>query len=176
MRMYNGIQTQDLGKRGFTLVEVATATSVFTVIALAVSVALMRGMEHRRQSFLRYRALNALRDMVAKIQETANLPQDLPNQIGIGAVYPCYHDQTLTVPDLPSGEVSITCFADENTVPAELGGPQDLNYDGDALDNLANVSNGSDLKLVPMTLTLTFTEGGVDSSLTMNRLLTKTTN
>ena len=61
-------------------------------------------------------------------------------------------------------------------MPAVFGGPQDLNYDNDALDDLGNISNGSDLKLVPMTLTLTFLDGSVTQTMTVHRLITKTTN
>ena len=163
-------------ERGLTLVEVVFSLVIFTIISLAVFMTLMRGIDYREQSFQMYRALNAMRGTIADIQETANQPQNLANQVGIGAVYNRYHNQTLPIGDLPSGQVAITCYPDETSVPAAFGGPQDLNFDNDALDDLGNLSAGTDLKLVPMTLTLTFVEGGVDQTLIVHRLITKTTN
>ncbi len=152
------------------------ALAVFTTISLAVSMTLMRGIDHREQSYQMYHALNAVRTVVAGIQDVANQPQDLAAQVGIGAVYARYDGSTVTIDDLPSGQVAIACFADEANVPALFGGPQDLNYDNDAQDDLGNISNGSDLKLVPMTLTLTFFDGAVTQTMTVHRLVTKTTN
>lgn len=168
--------TLDHSERGVTLVEVIVALAVFTVISLAVSMTLMRGIDHREQAFQRYRALNAIRNVVADIQNLANEPQDLVAGVGIGAVYARYDGATITIDDLPSGQVTIDCFADEANVPAVFGGPQDLNFDNDAQDDLGNISNGSDLKLVPMTLTLTFLDGSVTQTVTVHRLITKTTN
>ena len=73
--------------------------------------------------------------------------------------------------------MSIVCFANEAAVPPELGGPQDLNFDGDADDDLANQSNGTDLKLVPIILKMTFgaSVAGDRQSLTVYRLVSKTT-
>ncbi len=166
----------DSPERGVSLVEVVMALAVFTMISLAVSMTLMRGIGYREQSFQMYRALNAVRNVVADIQDVANQPQDLTAAVGIGAVYARYDGTTVTIDDLPSGQVAIVCFADEANVPAVFGGPQDLNYDNDAQDDLGNISNGSDLKLVPMTLTLTFLDGSVTQTMTVHRLITKTSN
>ncbi len=166
----------DSPERGVSLVEVVMALAVFTMISLAVSMTLVRGIDHREQSYQMYRALNAVRNVVAGIQDVANQPQDLAAQVGIGAVYNRYDGTTVTIDDLPSGEVAIDCFADEANVPAVFGGPQDLNFDNDAQDDLGNISNGSDLKLVPMTLTLTFVDGSVTQTMEVHRLITKTTN
>ena len=100
---------------------------------------LVNGMKHRQESPRSFLALSALRDKVAEIQDTANLPQKLENQEGVGAVYAKYHGQTFTVCQLPSSEITVICFADETSVPGYLGGPQDLNFDGDPDDNLDNV-------------------------------------
>ncbi len=166
----------DSPERGVSLVEVVMALAVFTMISLAVSMTLMRGIGYREQSFQMYRALNAVRNVVADIQDVANQPQDLAAQVGIGAVYARYDGTTVTIDDLPSGQVAIACFADEANVPAVFGGPQDLNYDNDAGDDLGNISNGSDLKLIPLTLTLTFDDGSGTQTMTVHRLVTKTTN
>lgn len=163
-------------ERGFTLLEVAIAISLFILIAVPVSITLLRGMQHGEQSHQQYVALNALRDLIAEMQEVANLPQDLPNQEGIGAIYARYHDQSIPIPDLTSGSITVVCFPNESGVPGNLGGPQDLNFDGDATDDLGNQSNGSDLKLVPMTLTIQYTDRGGTYTITKERLLTKTTN
>ena len=64
----------DSPQRGVSLVEVVIALAVFTMIALAVSMTLMRGIDHREQAFQMYRALNAVRNVVSDIQEIANQP------------------------------------------------------------------------------------------------------
>ncbi|MBI4584669.1 MAG: prepilin-type N-terminal cleavage/methylation domain-containing protein [Planctomycetes bacterium] len=160
---------------GITLVEVTVALGIFSVLILSVGITLLRGMEHRRQAFLEYRGMESMRNLIAEIQETANLPQDLPALRGIGAVYMKYHDKTFAVPELPSGQIQVACAPNEAAVPAVLGGPQDLNFDGDAGDNLGNLSNGTDLRLVPMVLTLTFVEDGKTRTQTVHRLITQTT-
>ena len=120
--------------------------------------------------------VTAARDFVADMQDTANLPQSLPDDEGIGALYAKYHLKTFSLGTLPVGEITVTIFPDETAVPAEFGGPQDLNFDGDAEDDLGNQSNGTDLKLIPTTLTLTYDEDGFTQTLTVNRLITKTAN
>ncbi len=160
---------------GLTLIEVAVSLAVFTLIALGVSMTLIRGIDHREESFQSYRALNAVRNVVATIQDTANQPPDFANQLGIGSVYRRYDGQTIAVDDLPSGQVLITCFVDETAVPAIFGGPQDLNLDNDAQDDLGNLSAGTDLKLIPITLTLTWVEENGSRTMTVHRLITKTT-
>ncbi|MBN1443152.1 MAG: hypothetical protein JXA90_10605 [Planctomycetes bacterium] len=161
-------------ENGLSLVEVAMAVTLFALISVSVSMTLAKGIQHRQQSFQRYQAMSALRDLLAEVQETANQPQDLTLQQGIGAIYARYHGQAVAVPEIPGGQISVTCHGDETAVPAVLGGPQDLNFDGDALDNLANQSNGTDLKLVPMTLTVQFGEGVEAQSLTVHRLVCQT--
>ncbi len=163
-----------LRQRGIALVEVAVSLSVFTIIAVPVAITLLRSMEYDGQSHQMYLATSALRDRIADVQETANLAQNLVAEEGIGAVYDKYDGQTFTVAALPSGQISFECYADEAAVPVSLGGPQDLNFDGDATDNLTAV--GFDLRLVPMVLTLTFAAGGGSQTIIMHRLITQTTN
>ncbi len=160
--------------KGLTLIEIVISMSIFLVFVLPVAITLLRGMEHREFSFQNYRAMNSLRDKAAEIQETANLKQDLAAQEGIGAIYAKYDNKTFSIPEVSGGQISVTCFADEATVPTALGGPQDLNFDNDAQDNLGNQSNGTDLKLVPMTLTITFGDDTPQQTLTIHRLITKT--
>jgi type II secretory pathway pseudopilin PulG len=164
------------GEEGITLLEVAAAISLVTVLILAVGVTLMSGTRYRQETFRSYLASNALQDLLSEIQETANMPQNLANQEGIGAIYSKYHNQTIAIPELTSGQIAITCYPDEAAVPAILGGPQDLNFDGDALDNLGNYSAGSDLKLVPMRLIASFVDGGTTRTVTIHRLVTRTAN
>ena len=105
----------------------------------------------------------------------ANRPLNLTNGDGIGALYSQYHNQTVSIATLPSGQVTFVIFADENTVPTRLGGPQDLNFDGDATDNLDSAFAASDLRLVPLELTVTFTDNGEAQTATLQRLITQTT-
>ena len=163
-------------ERGLTLIELSVSMTIFVVVSVAVAFTLVRGMEHRRQTFDSYLAVNALRDKMAEIQDIANRPQDLTKKEGIGAVHARYQQQTFTIPEIDAGQISVACFVNETTVPAVLGGPQDLNYDGDAQDDHANQSNGSDLKLVPMTIAMTLGTGNTTRTLTIHRLITKTTN
>jgi hypothetical protein len=132
-------------------------------------------MEHERQSFQFYRGLNALRDLLAEIQGTANLDADLAAQEGIGAVYGKYNGQTYPVDVLTSASITVTCYANEATVPALHGGAQDLNFDGDSGDNHGGAANGSDLLIVPVTLALTYNDGKGTQTLTLHRLVTQTT-
>ena len=120
------------GESGFTLIEVILALSIFTVFAMAASITLLRGIEHRRTTFNEYRAKAAIRSHVARIQEMANRDHDSEAREGIAFIYERFHGKTTTVPELRSGRITVTCHADEVTVPAALGGPQDLNFDGDA--------------------------------------------
>ena len=155
--------------------ELTVAVTLFTVVTSAVAITMTGGVRARRQSFESYRSITTLRDLLAEIQNTANLPQDLVKDEGIGAVYGKYHDSVRTITTVPQGSVTITCFPTESTVPAVLGGPQDLNFDGDAEDDHGNISNGTDLKVVPVRLTMTFGEGNMSQTITIHRLVTKTT-
>jgi len=159
---------------GLTLLEVATSVSIFAILVLSVSMTLVRGVQHGRQSFQRYVAMSALRDMVAQMEETANKPEDLQKQEGIGSIYTKYNTRSYSIADLKSGQISVTCYPDEKTVPTKFGGIQDLNFDGDAGDDLGNLSSGTDLRLVPITLTLTFQEDNQTQTVTLDRLITKT--
>jgi type IV pilus assembly protein PilV len=162
------------GQRGLTLVEMVVAMSVFSVVALGVGLTLVRGAESRQESFLHFRAINALRDFLAEVQDTANKDFDLSALEGIGSIYSKYGGKSSSVTSLPSGSIAVTCYADETSVPTALGGPQDLNFDNDAADVLSGVSAGTDLKVVPMQLTLSFVEKGVTQSITIYRLVTRT--
>jgi hypothetical protein len=158
-----------------TLLEIAISLSLLVVVGVAVSLTLVSGMQHRRGSLQMFLAESAVRDLLAEIQDVANLPQNLPAQQGIGAVYARYNNQTFPMAALANGQINVTCFPGEATVPLALGGPQDLNFDGDAQDDLGSLGNGTDLKLVPLTLTATFTDGAVNQTITAQRLLTQST-
>lgn len=165
-----GVREQGLG-----MIEVVVSLTIFAVLVLAVSVTLLRGMEHRRQTFEDYRAMSAARSMLSEIQNTANLPQDLAAQQGIGAVYSKYNGQTFPVASLPAGQIAVTCNGNEVSLPAIFGGSQDLNLDGDAQDVLGGLDAGTDLKIVPVTLVVSYFEDGGTRTLTVHRLITKTT-
>ena len=125
-----------------------------------------------RRSFPRIRVL---RSCVAKIQATANNTGALESGAGVEALYGLYHDQAIVPEGMPDWTIQITCYADETTVPSVLGGPQDLNFDGDAQDNLGGIVNGVDLKVVPMQFVLTHGNTGAAQPITAYRLITKTT-
>jgi hypothetical protein len=87
---------------GITLVEATLSIAVFSLFAIPVLVTLMHGVRQSRESFEAYRAAVALRDKVAEIQDVANQPDDLVNQLGIAAIYSRYNGQSLTVPGVTS--------------------------------------------------------------------------
>ena len=155
---------------GLTLVELMISISLLGIVWLAVVLTIMMGSRHRRESFEGYRALSAMRGLLADIQDTANRREDPVALEGIGSVFEVYNGGSFAIPDVPSGTLTVTCHADETSVPAVFGGPQDLNFDGDALDDLSGAGSG-DLKLVPMTLVATFSGGGTT---TLHRLVAKT--
>ncbi len=161
---------------GLTLVEMAMSIAIFVALSVAVSMTLGRGIEHRRDSFRVYRGLNSLRCLVADIQDSANYPNDGTLNVGVAEVYDRYHAKSFAVNDLNSGQIAVSIFANEASVPADFGGPQDLNFDGDASDDLGNASKGQDLQLIPVLLTLTYVDDrGATRTQTLRRLVTKTT-
>ncbi|MFN0058367.1 MAG: prepilin-type N-terminal cleavage/methylation domain-containing protein [Planctomycetota bacterium] len=159
---------------GLSLIEVTVALTVLALILMTSGGTILAGMNQRRECFQSYQAMSAVRDLVAEMQDVANLPQDLLNGEGIGAIFGRYTAQSVSVTTLNSANIAVTCHPNETTVPAELGGPQDLNFDGDALDDLGNLSAGTDLKIVPMTLTVTFGAGSAARSMTFHRLIAQT--
>ena len=111
------IRKETNSQSGITLVEIAIALSLLVVVSVSVSLTIVHGMQHRRETFQLYQARNALRDLLADVQETANLPQNLPAQQGIGAVYGKYNAQSFTMANLPAGQIAVTCFATQATGP-----------------------------------------------------------
>lgn len=144
------------------------------LIALGGGVAVASGMGFQRDLLDEHQVTHAIENQLAEIQDIANRTEDLVAQEGVSALMQRYDGQVIAIPGVPNGQIAITVFADEAAVPAILGGPQDLNFDGDAADNLGNESLGTDLKLVPMVLNVTY---GVNSenSLTFHILTTTTT-
>lgn len=175
-------------RSGMSLIDVTAALALFAGLALVVSSALVTSLQGGGSTWRSSVAMSVLRDRLAEIQETANT--DMAN------VYPTYHGAwsgsgtTFSVPDLPDGQLTIVCYKNETSTPAgnnlsgrsddttapiptELGGPRDLNMDGDANDELGPTAD--DAKLVPMTLTLTWTENGLTQRISVNALIGSTT-
>ncbi len=162
-------------EEGFSLIEAVIGLGVLSVVMLSSGFTVLAGIEQRRDASEYTLAYASLRDLAAEIQMTANLDINLGSQEGIASIYARYHNSIHQVPGLPGAQVTITCFPNEATVPVELGGPQDLNYDGDAADNLGNQSNGTDLKTVPLRAVATITVDGTTHTLgTIHRLITVT--
>lgn len=158
-------------QQGFSLVEVVTAMFVFVVVAISVGSTLVHGVRAQATFNNRYLAMSEVRGLMADVQEIANLAQDLPAKEGVGAIYDRFNGATIPV---NGGQVLVTCYANEATIPTVLGGPQDLNFDGDNADDLGNQSNGSDLKLIPMQFSVTFDAGGYTDTFEIYRLVAKT--
>ena len=153
-------QSADRANReaGFTVIEVVIAATILATAIMTAGLTVLMGMRSQDESEEGSAALRAVRDLCAEIQERANEDQDLTAFEGIGSIFASYDGLTRAVPDLPNGTISVTVYANETTVPNDLGGPQDLNFDGDTNDNLANQSNGSDLQLVPVEITVSYTD------------------
>lgn len=160
---------------GFSLIEIVFAAAIFATALMTTGLTLLQGARSQDESDSFTRAVRAVRDICAEIQDRANLPQDLPALEGIGAIYAAYHGTTRTIADLPNGTVTMTCFANEVTVPAILGGRQDMNFDGDSNDNLGGAANGSDMQVVPMVITVSFTDERGTVTQTYHRRFTQTT-
>jgi Tfp pilus assembly protein PilV len=167
--------TSAVRQQGLGMVEVVVSLTIFAVLILAVSVTLVRGMEHRRQTFEDYGAMCAARGILAEIQDTANMTQDLSAQQGIGAVFAKYNGQTFPCASLPTGQITVTCHASEVSLSSVFGGAQDLNLDGDAQDVLGGLDAGTDLKLIPVTVVVSYFGDRGTRTLTVNRLITRTT-
>ncbi|MCA8962830.1 MAG: prepilin-type N-terminal cleavage/methylation domain-containing protein [Planctomycetes bacterium] len=161
-------------QRGLSLVEILIALTVFGAFLLATGTTLVGGIAQRRYTFNSYQTISVARNFLADVQEIANMPQDLIADQGVGALYKLYEDRTFTTNVIPNGQITVTIHANETSVPAELGGPQDLNFDGDANDDLDNPAAGTDLVLVPMEVTISFGAGSEQGSITIYRLITNT--
>ncbi|MEM7261408.1 MAG: prepilin-type N-terminal cleavage/methylation domain-containing protein [Planctomycetota bacterium] len=173
---HDGFEMDPIHSRegGLSLVEIIVAFTIFAIFMLSAGATLMGGIAQRRYADETYRALSEVRDFVSDAQEIANLPQDLTLGEGIGALHALYQNQTFPAPGVPNGQISVVIHANEQTVPAELGGPQDLNFDSDDQDDLDSVAAGSDLKLVPMTITINYGIGNNQTTQVFHRLITNT--
>ena len=160
---------------GFSTVEVVVAASIFAIALVSTGLSLLVGAHSQDESEDFSRALRAVRDVCAEMQERANLPQNLPALEGIGAVYAAHNGTTRTINDLPNGTLSIICFGNETSVPADFGGPMDLNFDGDANDNHTGQANGSDLQLVPVEISVSFTDDRGTVTQVFHRTFAQTT-
>ena len=145
---------------------------VCVLFAAPVAMALVGDTAFRDRYFHLHQSVSALRDLVAEIEHTASFPPDFEGGQGIEAVFGRYNGRTFPVSNVPGGEIHVACFADETAVPERLGGPRDLNLDGDAEDDLRKA--GFDLRFVPMEFTLTFPEGESTRTFVMHRLVTRT--
>ena len=170
-----GRKRQGGDEAGMMLIEVVMAAAIMVLVLMAAGAVVTQDMLHRREFMRSYRALVGLEDFLADVQATANLSEDLTAGTGIGSLYQRFHGQTVSIPGIPSGRIMVTCYADEATVPPELGGPQDLNFDGDAEDNLGGQAQGMDMKVIPMRLDLIHGTGNELTSTTVYRLVGKTT-
>ena len=163
-------------EEGLTTVEVVVAATILAVAIMTSGLTVLLGMRTQDESENTAEALSAVRNLFSELQEQANEDQNLAALQGVGSIFALYDGETRSVPDLPNGTMTITVYANESAVPNALGGPQDLNFDGDASDNLGGQSNGSDLQLVPVEVTVTYTDDRSTISETFHRRFSKTSN
>ena len=115
------------------MIELTVSATIFALALLSTGLTLLHGVRSQDESTVYSDSLRAVRSVFAEVQQMVNQPQDLSTFQGISAVYTLYNGSTRAVPNLPNGTVAITVYPNEATVPAELGGPQDLNFDGEAI-------------------------------------------
>jgi len=164
------------GSAGFTLIELTVSVTIFALALMSTGLTLLHGVRYQDESAISSDAIRAVRDVFAEIQEIANQPQDLGTYQGISAVYEVYNGMSRSVPGLPGGTISITIHANETTVPTILGGPQDMNFDGDAGDNLGGVAAGTDMQIIPIALTISYTDERGTTTNTYYRRIAQTRN
>lgn len=160
---------------GLSLLETTLSLSLFAVVILASGETLLRGVEHGETSFDNFQLMTVVDNKIAEMQNYANLPNNYVTQEGIGSIYGRYNGVWESIGELNLGYIYTRCYGNETTVPTILGGPQDLNYDNDAEDNLDSAAGGVDLKLVPVYIFAYYVEDGNVQSLWTYRLITKTT-
>ena len=150
------------------------SVTIFALALMSTGLTLLHGVRSQDESALSSDAIRVVRDIFAEMQEIANQPQDLGTYQGISAIYEVYNGTKRGITGLPGGTVSIVVYANETNVPAVLGGPQDMNYDGDAGDNLGGVAAGTDMQIVPVALTLTYTDERGPTTMTYYRRIAQT--
>ena len=171
-----GIIARGERERGLTLIEILVAVGIFAFVAMGSAITVLKSAQYRRQTFEMYLLTSGLRDLTAEMQDVANRPESMTADEGIGGIFHRYNGKTFPIANLPAGQIAVSCESDEATVPAAFGGPQDLNFDGDALDNLGGIAEGLDLKLVPVTLTASYDSDGVTVTRVIHRLVARTGN
>lgn len=159
---------------GFSVIEVTVAAAIFALALMSTGLTLLHGSRHQAESAMISDSLRAVRDVCAEMQELANRSQDLTSYQGVGAIYMLYNGLERPVPGLPNGTISVTIHGNEALVPLELGGPQDLNFDGDAADDLTGLAAGTDLEMIPCVLTVTYTDERGTMSETYHRRIVRT--
>jgi prepilin-type N-terminal cleavage/methylation domain-containing protein len=159
---------------GFTLIELTVSVTIFALALMSTGLTLLHGVRHQDETVISSNAVRAVRDFFAEVQEIANQPQDLGTYQGISAIYEVYNGMVRTVPELPGGTISIIVYSNETNVPAVLGGPQDMNFDGDAGDNFGGVAAGTDMQIVPIALTITYTDERGPTTATYYRRIAQT--
>lgn len=161
---------------GVSLLELVISLSLFVGISLATHASLLSGMKQEGESQSEYLAFVFLRDAMAEAQDIANRPYNPGLSEGIAFLWQRYDNLTRSLGGLENGVLDMRVFANETAVPAEFGGPQDLNFDGDALDDLDNALGGPDLKLVPIQITVSWLEATTTRTITLQRLVARTAN
>ena len=151
--------------QGFTLLELAIATSILMIGMVSAAAATTRMHDLRRQNRERLTAQNAVRSMAERVHaQSYRLSSDpdtwsreLLEIFGPDGTFGTAFDVRLLstgIEEVLPGEIEI--ITDETVTDAELGVelgmPRDLNADGDATD--ADVSLGA--RMLPVILRLTW--------------------
>jgi prepilin-type N-terminal cleavage/methylation domain-containing protein len=150
-------------RQGFTLIELAVATSILMIGLVSVLSATSQMHSLRRSNRERTVAMNALRSMAERIHATSHEFSDDPttwatdllatygpngthgNRFQVEEL-----DVAGTAPAVGTIEIVTSETSTDGQLRAELGMPRDLNADGDAADEDVSAS----ARILPVLLTL----------------------
>ena len=161
-------------KAGFTVVEMALATTMLMVGIMAISAATLRMHQLGRQTREHTLAPNAMTQMGERLNSASAIAAMTPSTWAFelqeayssgGSVGDDFHVEGLTPLDGFENAGSIEFITNETLTDAELGVvlgmPRDLNGDGDATD----VDITDSAKLLPVMVTIGWTVRGSETSI-----------
>lgn len=151
--------------------EVTALMGVLCFVAIVIAVAGMESFERRQASAQVYFTQSLLGEMLEEIQEVADAPAHAGRKMGIGAVCDRYDGRKFFPAELPGARILVKCYRNEATVPESLGGPQDLNLDGDVIDDFSPRTSGTKLRVVPIELNLYYLDRGTEHHSVLRRVI-----
>lgn len=170
--MHREKRTRKPAKAGFTVIEMALATTTLLIGIMTISASTLRMYQLGRQNHEKTLAYNAVHAVAERINSASAIASQNPNTWADtmlatygpgGTIGSAFQVDGLT-PQIGSTRVGvIQILTDETLTDQELGTvmgmPRDLNGDGDALDT--DVTN--DARMLPVIVTARWRDKGVKS-------------